>query len=225
VDYVRLAKSRAKLPVALQTNAIRLDDPALVSALVEAGLDEALVSLHGATAKVSDAITEAPGTFARTVKGIDNLHAVGLRILLNFVICEKNYRALVDYMRLVGERWPRAIVNISFVAASTDVVPRDRDLVPAYSEVLPHLAEALTQAERLGLTIDGFQSMCGIPLCLVPEGMERFFGSLREIPDGFDQGEFVKTDVCRSCALETRCYGIRRGYVELHGPGELKAFP
>ena len=63
--------------------------------------------------------------------------------------------------------------------------------------------------------------MCGLPLCLVPPGERDFV--LTEIPEGFDKGEFLKTDECARCALASRCYGLRRGYAEIHGTGELRA--
>jgi MoaA/NifB/PqqE/SkfB family radical SAM enzyme len=220
-EYVRLAKRHSRYPVNLQTNAVRLDDRALAEALAAAGVDEAFVSLHGATAEVSDAITGAPGTFARTLVGLDHLHALGVRVILNFVICERNLGELAPWVRLAGARWPRAWLNLSFVAPSTDVVPRDRDLIPRYADALPAIAEAIAEAERLGLELGGFESMCGVPLCLVPASVDRYF-ALAEVPPGFDRGEFLKPEPCRACALETRCYGVRRGYVELHGFAELR---
>ncbi len=220
VEYVRLAASVSTLPVSLQTNAIRLDDAELTRALVDAGVGEAFVSLHGCTAEVSDAITEAPGTFARTVVGIDNLAATRARLTLNFVICEKNRAQIVDFVRFVAARWPSALVNVSFVAASTDVVPRDRALIPRYSDVLPVLADAVTEAARLGVKLLGFESMCGIPLCLVPSSLDGI--ALAEIPAGFDRGEFLRADACRGCRYETTCFGIRRGYAELYGTSELR---
>ncbi len=218
---VRLAKSVTRLPVQLQTNAIRLDDAARVAALVEAGLDEAFVSLHGASAAVADAVTHAPGTYARTVVGLDHLHAAGIVLQINFVICQANLHELPDWVALLAARWPRAFANISFVAPSTDVVPREHALVPRYAEVLPRLAEALALAARLGLEIGGFESMCGIPLCLVPNSAGRF-AALPELLPGFDAGEFVKPAACSRCSLASRCHGVRRGYVELHGDAELR---
>jgi MoaA/NifB/PqqE/SkfB family radical SAM enzyme len=223
VDYVRLAKAHSSMPVLLQTNAIRLDDAALAQSLADAGLDEAFISLHGTTPEISDAVTSAPGTFVRTVAGIDNLYRTGrVRIQLNFVICKTNAPDLPAFVRLCAERWPRAFLNVSFVAPSTDVVPREEEFIPRYSEVLPYIEEALSEASRLGMEMGGFESMCGIPLCLVPASIDGYF-KLAEIPPGFDRGEFVKTDACRSCALEAGCYGLRRGYMELHGAGELRA--
>lgn len=222
VEYVALAKSVSSLPVGLQTNAIRLADPALTQALVDAGVTEAFVSLHGSTAEISDAITEAPGTFEKTVVGIDNLHRIqSVFLILNFVIHERNIDDLVPYVRLVAARWPRAYVNISFVAPSSDVVPKDKALVPRYADALPNLARAVEEAKRLGLMIGGFESMCGIPLCLVPMELTAYH-ALSDIPEGFDRGEFVKTAACSECALRNKCYGLRRGYLALHGDGELR---
>jgi MoaA/NifB/PqqE/SkfB family radical SAM enzyme len=220
--YLRLARERSALPVLLQTNAVRLADEAYCRALVDAGLDEAFVSLHGATAGVSDRVTGAPGTFAATVAGLDNLARTPVKTILNFVICGSNFAELPAYVRLVAARWPRALVNVSFVAASTDVVPRDREMIPRYADALPALEEALAEAARLGVEVVGFESMCGLPLCLVPAPLASWAALP---PAGADGGEFVQAEPCRSCALWGRCWGVRRGYLELHGAGELRPVP
>lgn len=223
VEYVRLAKTSSKMPVLLQTNAIRLDDEGLARALCEAGLDEAFISLHGSTAEISDAVTSAPGTFARSVAGIDHLYRAGtVRIVLNFVICKTNASNLPEYVRFVAGRWPGVFLNVSFVAPSTDVVPREEEYIPRYTDVLPFVEEGLREAARLGVEMGGFESMCGIPLCLVPASLDGYF-RLADIPPGFDRGEFRKTETCERCALSSGCYGLRRGYYELHGAAELRA--
>jgi MoaA/NifB/PqqE/SkfB family radical SAM enzyme len=219
--WVRLARSVTTDDVVLQTNAIRLDDAALVVELEAAGLDEAFVSLHGATAEIADAVTEAPGTFARTIVGIDHLHRSRIRVIVNFVVCEKNRHELPALVRTMAARWPRASLNVSFVAPSSDVVPRDRALVPRYSDALPAIAKAVAEGRRLGVRVHGFESMCGLPLCLVPPGAEGL--AFAELPEGLDGGEFVKTDTCRACRHEKNCWGLRRGYAEMHGTGELRA--
>ncbi len=222
VDWVRLARSVSKDgEIVLQTNALRLDDAALVARLEEAGLDEAFVSLHGATGAVSDAVTEAAGTFVRTTTGIDHLHASRIRVTVNYVVCEKNRHELVDHVRVMAVRWPRATLNVSFVGPSTDLVPRDRDLIPRYADALPAIAEAMVEARRLGVRVIGLESMCGLPLCLVPGDLRDC--ALVDLPVDLDAGEFLKTDECTRCAVETQCWGLRRGYAEIHGTSELHA--
>ncbi len=222
LDYVRLARREGAPEVELQTNAINLGDRARVDALVEAGVTQTFISLHGPTAAISDTVTRAPGTFEKTVAGIDQVVAAGLTARLNFVFCQANLESFPDHVDLVARRWPGAELAVSFVAASTDVVPRSRELVPRYVEVLPALAEGMRRAEATGLRVLGFESMCGIPLCLVPRSLENYL-DLATVPPGFDQGEFLHAEACEGCDLKGRCFGIRRGYAELYGTSEFQA--
>jgi organic radical activating enzyme len=221
-EYVRFGRETGAQVIELQTNATRLSDPERVRELVDAGLDEAFVSLHGATADTSDRITGAPGTFVKTVAGIDELVRQKLVVRLNYVLCRSNHHEFPAYVDMVARRWPAAAVTVSFVAPSTDLVPRTPDLVPRYSDILPDLAEGIRRARTLGVTLSGFDSMCGIPLCLVPDDVTDYF-DYPEIPDGFDRGELVRAEACTRCDLRRRCFGVRRGYVELHGTAELRA--
>jgi len=163
-------------------------------------------------------------SFERTARGLDALCRTSIRVRLNFVFCAANLEDFPEYVDLMARRWPGAALTISFVAGSTDLVPRTPELVPRYADVLPHLAAGIERARAAGITVAGLDSMCGLPLCLVPgdETPSEYF-RLAEIPAGFDRGEFVKTATCQECALVTRCFGIRRGYVELHGSDELRA--
>ena len=113
-----------------------------------------------------------------------------------------------------------AATSNAFVAPSSDVVPKERALIPQYSEMLPHLARAFDEASRLGVTLVGFESMCGLPLCLVPAELNRYY-DFSDIPEGFDGGEFVKGAPCERCSLSAKCYGLRRGYRDLYGDSEL----
>ncbi|MDB4928443.1 MAG: Radical domain heme biosynthesis protein, partial [Myxococcaceae bacterium] len=220
-EFVALARASSPHPVGLQTNATRLGDPARVAALVDAGLRRVQVSLHAADADLSDAITEAPGTFADTLRGLDALHArAELSVSVLCVVTRRNHLGLVDLVRLIAARWPRAELGLAFVAPSSDLVPRDRELVPRYGEVLPSMEAAAREARALGVSCAGFASMCGVPLCLVSD--EARGGSLDEIPDGYDGGEFVHPPACAGCDLRGRCYGVRRGYLDLYGDVELR---
>ncbi|MBI5609014.1 MAG: radical SAM protein [Deltaproteobacteria bacterium] len=225
LDYIALAREHSRAhprqhAVGLQTNAVKLADPDLTRAVVASGVEWVQVSLHGSHAELAEAMTEAPGTFAPQVRGIDNLHAEpGVYLTINFVITRRNYADLVPFVELCGRRWPRAFVNISFVGPSSDVVPKDEALVPRYGQVLPELYAAIARAGELGLDIGGFESMCGVPLCLVPPMQRQAMQA--EIPADYDQGEFVHPPVCERCALRGNCFGVRRGYFDLYGAAEL----
>lgn len=221
VDYVALGKREGAATIELQTNAIRLADGDLAQRLADAGLDVAFVSLHAATAATSDALTRAPGTYEKTLRGVDALAAAGVLVRLNFVFCAANSREFPDLVRRVIARWPRAELNVSVATAFTDLVPRTAALVPRYSDILPAMTEGLGLARAAGLVVHGFESMCGMPLCLAPGDPARHL-ALAAIEGGFDQGEFVRADACARCDLATRCFGVRRSYAALHGTDELR---
>ncbi|WP_170319913.1 radical SAM protein [Polyangium spumosum] len=220
--YVELAKREGAITVELQTNAVRLADAGLTRSLEEAGLDVAFVSLHGSRAEVSDVITRAPGTFEKTARGLDALAQTKIQVRLNFVFCAPNRADFPDFVRLVAARWPAAQINVSVVGGFTDLVPRTESLIPRYGDLLPAMREGLEIARAAGISVLGFESMCGIPLCLAPVDPRGFF-DLAEIPAGHDGGEFVRAEACGRCELNTRCFGFRRSYAELHGTAEARA--
>jgi MoaA/NifB/PqqE/SkfB family radical SAM enzyme len=220
-EYLRHARRAGVASIELQTNAIRLADPELAAAVVQAGVDTVFVSLHGSRADIGDAVTGAPGTWNKTVAGIDELARLGARARLNFVMCRANatdFRATVE---LVATRWPKLHLTFSFVAPSTDLVPRTPELIPRYSEILEPLVSGLRRARELGVPVTGFESMCSIPLCLKPDGLDGY-ERLTEI--GEPSEEFDKPPVCGSCRQRTRCWGLRRGYLSLYGSAELRPF-
>src|SRR5205814_443013 len=160
----------------LQTNATRLAERGLARALAEAGLDQAMVSLHGSTPALSDGITGAPGTFAATLHGIDELVQTPIHVRLNFVFCQANREDFPRFIDFVAGRWPSLVaasplgtaIVFSFVGSHTDVVPRSHALIPSFTEIMPSLLAGLARARAVGLQVSGFDSMCGLPLCLVP---------------------------------------------------------
>jgi MoaA/NifB/PqqE/SkfB family radical SAM enzyme len=221
VEYVRLASDLGASSVELQTNATRLAHAGLAAALAEAGLNGAMISLHGSTAAISDAVTGAPGTFVATLSGIDALVRTPVRVRLNFVFCQENRDDFPRVVDLVAERWPTAGIVFSFVGSHTDVVPRSTALIPRFSDVMPSLLEGLARARAAGLDVTGFESMCGLPLCVVPDAERAAFSHVA-LPEEAGAGEFVKAEACTRCAETHRCFGVRRGYAEIYGTDELR---
>ena len=222
--WARLAKAAGAPHVEVQTNATRLGDAVPVAPLLDAGVDLFFVSLHGSSAEVCDAVTGAPGTFVKTVRGLDALVAAGAAVRANFVLCATNRRDLVSTVELLASRWPGVELAVSFVAPSPDVVPRTAELIPRYTDVADELSRAIERADELGVVLRGFDSMCGMPLCLVPADHQRFF-ALAEAPDGYGRGEVFFAEACAECALRGRCFGLRQGYAALHGTDELRPVP
>lgn len=220
-DFVRLARDEG-LHTQIQSNAIRCADERYAGELVQAGLERAFVSLHGADASVSDAITAAPGTFERTLRGIDNLVRGGVVVVTNFVITNENVRELPAYARLVAARWGGTglSVNLSLAHASTDLVPRDTTTIPRLSDVRASIDAALAVFREASVPWVGFDGQCGIPLCLVgPDWLD--VDALAPLATPEPPAGFLKVERCASCALTDRCVGLRETYAALYGTAEI----
>ena len=139
---------------------------------------------------------------------------------LHFVICQDNVEDLRPWVNWVGERWPGVSINFSFVGFISDVVPRDKAMLPRYMDVLPTLEASLSDAQALGLHVGRFHSMCGIPLCLAPD-LTKSYMTLTDVDETLSASEFVKPEPCQVCTLRSKCFGIRRGYADMYGTDEL----
>ena len=228
-EYIALARDLGVPELELQTNAVKMADPEYAQSLFDAGLRQAFVSLHGITAKVSDRVTAAPGTFDRTIQGIRNLRALGVQVRLNFVLCGYNVEELArlpDYVarEIQGDReGPKLDINFSFVAASTDNVPRDTGLIPRFSDVAWALAAAHERASALGISMTGFDSKCGVPACYMPRAIrEEHFARPIPAEELARAKGFAKSEACSKCEFDDRCYGIRGSYAQLYGLSELR---
>src|SRR5205823_1917091 len=141
-----------------------------------------------------------------------------IQVRLNFVFCQANREDFPRFIDFVAGRWPSLVaasslgtaIVFSFVGSHTDVVPRSHALIPSFTEVMPSLLAGLARARAVGLQVSGFDSMCGLPLCLVPPEERSQFSTVELAPDAGD-GEFVKVEECASCAEAQRCFGVRRG--------------
>jgi len=220
-EHVRHAAGLG-LRVRLQTNAIRCARTGYATALAEAGVAEAFVSLHGSTAEISDAVTAAPGTFEQTLEGIGALLAANIPVILNTVVTGHNHADLPSLIRLILARWGTApTLNLSYAHASTDLVPVSQAITPRFSDVRPSLATAIALAKEAGLVVRGFDGMCGLPLCFLDAGWMDLDG-LAPVPGPNPPAGFLKPATCSDCALWGRCVGVRETYAHLHGLDELR---
>lgn len=218
--WIALARDRGAGNIEIQTNATRIDE-ARARTLQAAGADVLFVSLHGSCADISDAVTQAPGTFGLTMAGLEAADRVGLALRVNFVFCQTNHADFPAFVDLVADRLPGAELCVSFVAPSTDMVPRTRALIPRYTDIQPALREGLQKAQEHGLKVTGFDAMCGLPLCLTPkEALDP--AALADSPEDYDGGEMVRGEACATCDAARKCFGLRHGYAELYGTDELR---
>jgi cyclic pyranopterin phosphate synthase len=149
-QFVRHARaSGAFRHVRLQTNGRKLADPDFTRALVDTGLDEFFVSIHGDTPALHDAITQRPGSFDELLRGLDNLTRHPVRRITNTVIHRTNLDA---FEGIVGVAHARGVSEMEF----WNYLPMEdhadeRDLIAPLPAAMPGLRRALDRCAALGI--------------------------------------------------------------------------
>lgn len=228
VELIAGARALGAARVHLQTNAVRFAEPALARAVAEAGLDEALVSLHAPTAEASDLLTAAPGSFERTVVGIQQLCAAGVDVVINHVLTSPNAPDFPAFIEMVAERLrhPRLVVSVA-VAAHIDRGPLDAGVLPTFTEIAASLRQGLLHAAALDIEVRELVHPCGVPPCVL-DGDPQIFdrAKMRRVTTagvlGEAEGCVKPPEICGQCAFEPYCVGVRREYALTHGISELR---
>ncbi len=225
VEYVRCAKRLGIDKVEIISNAVLLDKREKVAALVDAGLTDAFVSLHAHDEELSRHSTQKIGDFPRTVQGIKNLLAAGVRTAVNHVISARNYPYLIQYVDFVRREFDGQ-VKISFAFVTPQFKALDNiEVMPQLSLVMPHLKRAMYRALEIGqpFTIGSRQ---GIPFCFLDEfrawsdGIKLSNSAIAE-----DAPQKQRGPVCDECRFSNYCTGLWRPYVAQYGFAELRPVP
>lgn len=217
----------------IQTNAMRFEDRGMAADAAAAGLGFAIVSLHSPSAETSDLITDCPGGFERTLKGIRNLAGCGVEIIINHVLNALNFRMVVDFVNFIhaevydgpNARGAPGVFNLSVVQPSGKAQD-NRDIVPRLAEAAPFYVSALKRCGELG--IYAVNPGCGMPVCFTP-GFEDRSSELFLIENNAAQVRTISANKplkvkgarCGSCLYDSRCLGVWRNYADMFGLEEL----
>jgi len=148
--WIEALGARGVASIVVQTNGRRLAYRAYAARL--AATSRALrldVSLPGSTAPMHDWHTAVAGSFSQTIAGMRSARAVGIPFGVTIVATRANYRHLSEIVR-VAHAVGAAAVHLRPVA---DVGRAAQGPVAAPPALLaPHLARALGEARRLGLS-------------------------------------------------------------------------
>jgi radical SAM protein with 4Fe4S-binding SPASM domain len=154
------AAGRLKLRTNLITNATLLAGNRRAEALKSAGLASAQVSLEGPNADVHDALTGVPGSFDRTLEGLESLRRAGVHVHTNTTISTVNaphLEGIVDLVAGLGAR--RMSANLVIPCGSA----ADLSLQVPYSRVGALVDRLRDRARQAGVQ---FLWYSPTPMCI-----------------------------------------------------------
>lgn len=210
IKYIKLKNTENH--VRLQTNAMMFAYTDYTAKLKEAGLDEALVSLHSHEKAISDSLTRTKGGFQKTMIGINNLLKKNIKVGISFVINRRNHNQILDFIKdILAKQRDISYFLIALMFEEPNYLKHPENCV-RYLDFQRELKKALF---FLNSKKKGFFT-CGIPFCLLqPYEKSYYVGQL--LPDR----SFVKNSSCFSCNYNDLCPGIPSEYAELFGTSEV----
>lgn len=216
-ELARAARASGFEHVRIQTHGMRLAEEAYCRELVEAGIDEYFVSVTAADAASHDAITGVPGSFERTLRGLENLEAYpGVVSLSNTVVTRRSYRQLPAVVERL--RHLRRLAQMEFWNYWPMRESDDKDLVVSHLEVLPFLREAIARLRACGRSVE----VKNFPECLLGEDGDALNNDQPKlIIDPEFWPEFMRNGfhqcVHRSHCGARRCLGLNTAYINKFG--------
>lgn len=238
-DFHRLVSAAKKLgipQVSCATNGRVFADPAAARRIVRAGIDSVIFSVHGPTARVHDALTRTPGSFAQLKRGLANLRALGFRrINGNTTVVKSNMVSLPALARFYIRNRIRNVEYI-FVDPNYGGARNDfKKLVPRISKAAPLMRRVLAAGRAAGM---GEWKARYVPLCHFRDCLDQIseinereiFRAEHWAPDFVNRDAIGsrasvgrrRTARCRGCALYSACEGIWVEYLKNYGESELR---
>ena len=215
--YARFAASLGWFKkIQIQTNGRRLADKNLIRHLVDCGVNEFFLSIHGLE-EVHDAVARVPGAFSETLEGIRNLEAFDVNVITNTVLTRANLLDIPElFALLLGEGVSESQLWNYFPMERSDT----KDLVVRMKDFVDLLPVLLDLGEKAGKALV-FKSF---PSCL-SKGEPGFFDGffpVTVLPDMFWK-EFSECGfgACvhrrrGACRVED-CWGLSSAYIEKYG--------
>ncbi|MFH1435805.1 MAG: radical SAM protein [Pseudomonadota bacterium] len=225
--FIGMARAAGYRSIGLVTNGRRLSYPDYCDRLLELGLTEVTLSIHGHAAAMHDALTRTRGSFDQTMAGLRNMsrrkEKQGARLITSTVITARNMKRINETLKAL------AAYNVDTMVLN--VVEPSGEALRHFDRVTPPYAD---MAQCINNAVAGFPGKSkitveGIPLCFCAGFLENC-GVREEIllKEGTafkalpTDRNHVKIDACKSCRLTRLCPGIFRKYAKRRGTAEIE---
>jgi MoaA/NifB/PqqE/SkfB family radical SAM enzyme len=212
--------------IRVQTNGIKLADPAFCRALARAGLTFCKFSFTSDRAAEHDRLAGVPGAFKKANAGLKNLRSLKIRTGTNILVNRLNYRRLPEIIKFYLERGITNFVVIYPVYNGSMAADKAK-LGVSLPACEPYFEKAARVMEEAGLPKEIL--FLNVPPCflkgreLLAIGLSLFntvvtdpSGGRTDLDAGADAAK-VKGPPCRRCSLAGRCRGADGYYIERFG--------
>lgn len=210
-EWIAAARALGYVHVAIETDAVHFASPRHVTAVVEAGLTHAQVTMPAASERVYARVTRRPGVTESAWRGTRQLMEQGVSVSLLTRVWPANAAELPAILERAAAELPsleRVLLRPGALPKRVEAVLAEMDedkawrfiqnavlTIPQLAELLPPIVE---QANRLGVPLT-IEPAGRLPLCAFPSKSD----AISCVKSNKGQSE-VHPD-CVGCALTDRC--------------------
>lgn len=249
LDIVRHASDIGLRPTVI-THGMHLSDLNCAAAYADAGIHDFLVSIHGLGETVTAIHRRGTDNFARQMKALDNLRALGIPFRFNCTLIHDNLPQLEAIAELAGEKGARVVNFLTFNPYFEWSGEAEIEFQARHSEIAPYLVQAIDKCTELGVEAN----VRYMPPCQLP-GREAHVYTGFQLPydvhewdynSWYDVGHpgtpspewyleasrqqqqrhhYVHVPACNDCAVNAICDGFHTQYVARWGGDEAAPYP
>jgi MoaA/NifB/PqqE/SkfB family radical SAM enzyme len=218
-ELARRARVAGFEHIRIQTHGMHLAQEAYCDSLIAAGVDEYFVSVAGPDPETHDAITTVPGSFEKTLRGLELLDRSDAVTLTNTVVTRRSYKLLPAVVDRLAHL--KKLVQMEFWVYWPMSESDDKDLLASHSEIAPYLREAVSRARALGRGVE----VKNFPQCLLGDDAAALVNTQPQLfIDPAFWPEFMRNGfyqcVYRDRCASTECLGLGTAYIAKYGYDE-----
>lgn len=172
VELTKYARELGFVNVSMITNGLRLANPKFARAVVEAGVNDVLFSIHGHTAQLHDLHTSLPGSFAQIMRAVGNCRSLGIRCRGTATVTARNHVHTGDIVGLLLDL-QMSCIHLAVFSPVAQANGTDASMLIDYAEAAASIKSAIDRhRERLPPL-----SIKYIPFCFM-KGYEQYVMNL-----------------------------------------------
>lgn len=220
-SMVAHAAERGFRLIGIQTNGHRIADPAYLDRLASEGMNQVLLSMHGAHSATHDGIARRPGSHKLAYRALIALSdRAEVRTEVNFVICPQNIHEAQEIVALVSAVSPTTSLRFSFPIIEGAAFDNRKTVLLTLESYVEAMTGVMRSARDSGIVV----STANVPPCVATEiGLpptyalsqrSSMLGISPFVSSSIRRGELsAKVAACEGCVFDTDCGGLQLAYL------------
>ncbi|MBT3408804.1 radical SAM protein [archaeon] len=227
-EYIKLAKEVGYETIGVSTNGRMLAYKNFAEKLIENGMNEITVSIHGHTKRIHEASTRTPESFVQVEKCLINLSKIKERVKFNFIVATTvskfNVNNLLEICTFLNQfRIDAHILN--FIEPRGFAYDKYKILAPKLTDYVNNISKVKKALPNYELVVTE------VPFCVMGEYRNLQGIKEKEIVSGEKEQPkkrvrnliYDKLEFCNQCIYDPYCKGIWKKYLEIFGENEFYA--